>query len=51
MNARLRRILDSDREAADQLRVEMQSLRERLAGTRQLMDDYRSRKRGGQESQ
>ena len=50
MNARLRRILDSDREAADQLRVEMQSLRERLAGTRQLMDDYRTRKRGAQES-
>ena len=37
LNARLRRILDRDREAAEQLRIEMDSLRERLAGTRQLM--------------
>jgi hypothetical protein len=45
MNARLRRILDSDREAAEQLRTEMDSLRGRLASTRQLMNDYRSRGR------
>jgi site-specific recombinase len=45
MNARLRRILDSDREAADQLRAEMDSLRGRLASTRQMMNDYRSRGR------
>lgn len=42
MNARLRRILDCDREAADQLRAEMESLRGRLASTRQMMDDYRA---------
>jgi hypothetical protein len=42
MNARLRRILDCDREAADQLRAEMNALRERLASTRQMMDDYRN---------
>jgi hypothetical protein len=45
MNARLRRILDTDREAADQLRAEMASLRDRLAGTRQMMDEYRAKKR------
>jgi len=45
MNARLRRILDSDREAAEQLRTEMDSLRGRLASTRQMMNDYRSRGR------
>lgn len=45
MNARLRRILDCDREAADELRTEMDSLRDRLAGTRQMMNDYRSKRR------
>jgi hypothetical protein len=45
MNARLRRILDCDREAADQLRAEMDSLRSRLATTRQMMNDYRSTRR------
>jgi hypothetical protein len=33
LNARLRRILDRDREAAEQLRIEMDSLRDRLAST------------------
>ena len=42
MNARLRRILDCDKEAADQLRAEMDSLRARLASTRQMVNDYRS---------
>ena len=37
MNARLRRILDSDRAIADHLRTEMDSLRDRIADTRQLM--------------
>jgi hypothetical protein len=37
LNARLRRILERDRDAADALRVEMDQLRERLAGTRELM--------------
>jgi hypothetical protein len=45
MNARIRRILDCDREAAEQLRAEMDSLRERLASTRQLMNDYRGSRR------
>jgi hypothetical protein len=45
MNARIRRILESDHEAADQLRLEMDSLRGRLATTRQMMNDYRSAKR------
>jgi hypothetical protein len=45
MNARLRRILDCDREAADQLRAEMDSLRDRLASTRQMMNDYRNSRR------
>jgi hypothetical protein len=45
MNARLRRILDSDTEAAAQLREEMDSLRGRLASTRQMMNEYRSRGR------
>jgi hypothetical protein len=44
MNARLRQILDTDREAADQLRAEMDSLRGRLATTRQMINDYRSGK-------
>src|ERR1035437_7242114 len=41
MNARLRQILDSDREAAEQLRDEMDSLRGRLATTRQMINEYR----------
>jgi hypothetical protein len=49
MNARLRRILDNDREAADQLRAEMDSLRGRLASTRQMMNDYRSKNRQKEE--
>ena len=44
MNARLRQILDTDREAADQLRTEMDSLRGRLATTRHMINDYRSGK-------
>jgi hypothetical protein len=43
LNARLRRILERDREAADQLRIEMNSLRGRLANTRQLMHTYSGR--------
>jgi hypothetical protein len=43
LNARLRRILDRDREAAEQLRIEMDSLRGRLASTRQLMHTYSAR--------
>ena len=46
MNARLRKILDCDREAADQLRAEMDSLRGRLASTRQMMNDARGSGRG-----
>jgi len=41
-NARLRRILESDKEAADQLRAEMDLLRGRLATTRQMINDYRA---------
>jgi hypothetical protein len=37
MNARLRRILESDGAIADHLRTEMDSLRDRIADTRQLM--------------
>jgi len=37
MNARLRRILDTDRAVADHLRTEMDSLRDRLADTREMM--------------
>ncbi len=40
MNARLRRILDRDRDAAEALRAEMELLRERLADTRQLARNY-----------
>jgi len=36
------RVLECDREAADQLRAEMGLLRERLASTRQMMNDYRA---------
>jgi hypothetical protein len=42
MNARLRRVLERDGEAADKLRAEMESLRARLANTRQVMNTYRS---------
>jgi hypothetical protein len=42
MNARIRRVLECDREAADQLRAEMGLLRERLASTRQMMNEYRA---------
>ncbi len=45
LNARLRRILDRDREAADQLRTEMASLRERLANTRRMMNTTRDSSR------
>jgi len=44
LNARLRRILDRDREAADQLRIEMDQLRERLAGTREIMNSHSGRR-------
>jgi hypothetical protein len=50
MNARLRRILDTDREAAEQLRTEMDSLRGRLANTRQMMNNYRSKGRTAEEA-
>jgi hypothetical protein len=50
MNARIRQILDCDREAADQLRAEMDSLRDRLASTRQMMNDYRSSRRVPEEA-
>jgi hypothetical protein len=43
LNKRLRRILDRDREAADQMRIEMDALRERLADTRQMMHVHRGR--------
>ena len=43
LNARLRRIYERDHEAAEQLRVEMDALRERIAGTRELMHRYRGR--------
>jgi hypothetical protein len=42
MVGRIRRVLECDREAADQLRTEMNSLRVRLASTRQMMSDYRT---------
>jgi hypothetical protein len=45
LNARLRRILDRDREAAAQLREEMDSLGDRLASTRQMMNKFRSSNR------
>jgi hypothetical protein len=43
LNARLRRIYEHDREAAVQLRTEMDALRERLAGTREMMHRYSGR--------
>jgi hypothetical protein len=43
LNARLRRILNRDHEAATQMREEMNALRERLADTKQMMRGYRSR--------
>jgi hypothetical protein len=42
LNARMRRILESDRAAAEHLRTEMDALRERLASTRQMMNEVRS---------
>jgi hypothetical protein len=45
LNARLRRILDSDREAAVQLRADMDAIRDRMAGTRDLMQAYGARAR------
>jgi hypothetical protein len=45
MIGRIRRVLECDREAADQLRAEMDSLRVRLAGTRRMMDEYRTANR------
>jgi hypothetical protein len=48
LNARLRRILDRDLEAAEQMRTEMDALRGRLAGTRELMDSYRNRKKASE---
>jgi hypothetical protein len=47
LNARLRRILERDHEAADQLREEMDSLRSRLADTKQLMNEYRVKAHAG----
>jgi hypothetical protein len=44
LNARLRRILERDREASDQIREEMDSLRSRLSDTRELIHSTR---RGG----
>lgn len=49
MSARIRQILDCDSEAADQLRSEMDSLRGRLANTRQMMDEYRNTRRVGEQ--
>lgn len=43
LNARLRVILDRDREAADQLRADMDAIRERMAGTRQMINVYGAR--------
>jgi hypothetical protein len=40
LNARLRRVLDRDNEAADAMRREMEEMRERLASTRELVDDF-----------
>lgn len=45
LNARLRRILDCDREAAVQLRADMDAIRDRMAGTRDLMQTYSTRAR------
>jgi ABC-type transporter Mla subunit MlaD len=40
LNARLRRVLERDQEAADQLRREMEAIRERMATTRQMVDSF-----------
>jgi hypothetical protein len=40
MNARLRRILESDRLVADHLKADMDTLRGRLESTRQMVHDY-----------
>jgi hypothetical protein len=52
LSARLRRIYDRDREAAVQLKEEMDSLRERLAGTRAIMHSQSGRagRQGGRSS-
>ncbi len=42
LNARIRRILDRDREAAENMRSEMELLRSRLANTRELMNRHNS---------
>jgi hypothetical protein len=42
LNARIRRILDRDLEAAAQLKIEMDSLRGRMASTRQLVNNQRA---------
>jgi hypothetical protein len=47
LNARLRRILARDHEAASQMREEMDALRGRLADTKQMMRGYRDRGRVG----
>jgi len=43
LSARLRRILERDREAASQMREEMNALRDRIADTKQMMRGYRDR--------
>jgi hypothetical protein len=40
LNARLRRVLERDQEAADQLRREMEAIRERMATTRQMVETF-----------
>jgi ABC-type transporter Mla subunit MlaD len=40
LNARLRRVLERDQEASDQLRREMEAIRERMATTRQMVDSF-----------
>jgi hypothetical protein len=41
LNARLRQILNRDRDAASQMRDEMDALRQRIEETKQMMRDYR----------
>jgi hypothetical protein len=43
LNARLRVILERDKEAADHLRADMDAIRERMEGTRQMMNTYGGR--------
>jgi hypothetical protein len=40
LSARIRRVLDRDREAAEHLRRDMDALRERMAGTRKLVNTF-----------